>query len=332
MTVGLDEINKEIVLENTVLFGSVNASRRNYEQAATALAAADRGWLQRLITRRVPMSEFAEACGNATTTSKSLSTSAPRRVEVTHAFSTGLRSEGPLEELAEEGRRRVWTWAAVIALGGFLFGYDTGVVSGALLFIKTDFHLNAFEQGSVVSVLLLGAMAGALGSGRVADPLGRRKTLGLEGLLFIVGTALAVFATGYPMLLLARIVLGLAVGGASATVPVYLGEVAPATVRGRVLTLNQLMITIGIMVAYLVNLAFSGAGDWRAMFAVGVLPALAIVAGALWLLPESPQWLLTNGRDDQARRVMAQVAGAPARRASHRAPPAARAPAPAAGC
>jgi MFS transporter, SP family, galactose:H+ symporter len=228
---------------------------------------------------------------------------------VTHAFSTGLRSEGPLEEFVEEGRRTVWTWAAVIALGGFLFGYDTGVISGALLFIKTDFGLNAFEQGSVVSVLLLGAMAGALGAGRVADPLGRRKTLGLESLLFIVGTVVAVFATGYPMLLFARIVLGLAVGAASATVPVYLGEIAPATIRGRILTLNQLMITIGIMVAYLVNLAFSGVGNWRAMFAVGAIPALAILAGVLWLLPESPQWLLTNGRDDQARKVMAQVAG-----------------------
>jgi MFS transporter, SP family, galactose:H+ symporter len=111
------------------------------------------------------------------------------------------------------------------------------------------------------------------------------------------------------MLLFARIVLGLAVGAASATVPVYLGEIAPATIRGRILTLNQLMITIGIMVAYLVNLAFSGVGNWRAMFAVGAIPALAILAGVLWLLPESPQWLLTNGRDDQARKVMAQVAG-----------------------
>jgi sugar porter (SP) family MFS transporter len=228
---------------------------------------------------------------------------------MTQAFTTGARSEGPLAQIPAKGLRKVWRWAGVIALGGFLFGYDTGVVSGALLFIKKEFGLNAFEQGSVVSVLLLGAMAGALGVGRVADRVGRRKTLGLEGLLFILGTAIVVFANGYAMLLLARVVLGLAVGSASATVPVYLGEIAPAEIRGRVLTLNQLLITVGIMVAYLVNLAFSGSGRWRAMFAVGALPAFAIVAGVVWLLPESPQWLLTNNRVEQARKVIAKVSG-----------------------
>jgi MFS transporter, SP family, galactose:H+ symporter len=228
---------------------------------------------------------------------------------MSYAFSSGARGEGPLTDTPAEGVRIVWRWAVVIALGGFLFGYDTGVISGALLFIKAEFDLNAFEQGSVVSVLLLGAMAGALGAGRIADPLGRRTTLGIEGALFIVGTAIAVFANGYPMLLLARLVLGLAVGSASATVPVYLGEIAPSTIRGRVLTSNQMAITVGIMVAYLVNLAFSHSGNWRAMFAVGAVPALVIVVGALWFLPESPQWLLTRGRVEQARKIIATVAG-----------------------
>ncbi|HET8586576.1 MAG TPA: sugar porter family MFS transporter [Candidatus Limnocylindria bacterium] len=198
-------------------------------------------------------------------------------------------------------------WAFVIAFGGFLFGFDTGVISGALLFIRTEFHLNSFEQGSVVSVLLLGAMAGALGSGRIADPLGRKKTFALEGLVFLIGTALAVFATGYPMLLVARIVLGLAVGAASATVPTYLGEIAPAQLRGRVLTLNQLMITIGIMVAYLINVVFSHTENWRAMFAVGAVPALVIILGALLLIPESPGWLQAKGEADRAGRVYGRV-------------------------
>lgn len=131
---------------------------------------------------------------------------------MTQGFSPEPGTEGPSAEVPEHGRRKVWGWVAVIALGGFLFGYDTGVVSGALLFVKAEFDLNAFEQGSVVSVLLLGAIAGALAARRTADSWDRRKTLGLEGLLFIAGTAIAVFSTGCLILLVARWVLGLAVG------------------------------------------------------------------------------------------------------------------------
>lgn len=223
------------------------------------------------------------------------------------AFSREPGTDGPLSGIRPEGVRRIRLWAFCIALGGFLFGYDTGVVSGALLYIKTDLDLSAFEQSSVVSVLLIGAMIGALGAGRTADRLGRRKTLAAEGLVFVGGTAILVFAPGYGALMAGRVVLGLAVGAASATVPVYLSEVSPTELRGRFLTLNQLMITTGILVAYLVNLAFSGNGQWRAMFAVGAIPALLMVAGAAWLLPESPQWLVLTGRADHARTVIESV-------------------------
>ncbi|MBO0913721.1 MFS transporter [Streptomyces laculatispora] len=135
--------------------------------------------------------------------------------------------------------------------------------------IKGDFHLNSFEQSSIVSVLLIGAM----GAGRAADLLGRRKKLAIEGLVFTGGTAILVFAPRYATLLIGRIVLGLAVGAASATVPIHLSEVSPTELRGRFLTLNQLMITIGILISYLVNLAFASSGQWRAMFAVGAIPA-----------------------------------------------------------
>ncbi|MEU2553477.1 sugar porter family MFS transporter [Streptomyces sp. NPDC013313] len=224
-------------------------------------------------------------------------------------FSREPGTEGPLADIPEGGRRRVWRWAVVIALGGFLFGFDTGVVSGALLYIKRDFGLSAFEQGSVVSVLLIGAMLGAVAAGRMAENLGRRKALGIEGAVFLIGTAILVAAPGYGALLVGRVVLGLAVGAASATVPVYLSEVSPKEIRGRVLTLNQLMITTGILISYFVNLLFASGGQWRGMFAVGALPALGIVVGTLWVLPESPQWLIRHGRRDEARALIVSVAG-----------------------
>ncbi|WP_209369960.1 sugar porter family MFS transporter [Brevibacterium renqingii] len=221
--------------------------------------------------------------------------------------STSTESSGPLDEVPAAGLRRVRRWCVVIAVGGFLFGFDTGVISGALLFIKKDFSLSSFEQGSVVSILLLGALVGALSAGRISDPLGRRKALGIQGVVFLVGTVIAVLATGYWMLLIARLILGLAVGAASATVPIYLSEVAPTAIRGRMLTLNQLLITIGILIAYFTNLAFSGFEGWRAMIGVGAIPSLILLAGALWFLPESPIWQLVHGREDEARRFYVSI-------------------------
>lgn len=222
-------------------------------------------------------------------------------------FSREPGTQGPLVEVPAAGLRRIWRWGVLIAVGGFLFGFDTGVISGALLFIAPEFDLGATEQGTVVSVLLLGAMVGASGIGRLSDRWGRRTVFGQIGVVFLLGTALAVLATNYPMLLLARVVLGLAVGAASATVPVYLSEISPTRIRGRMLTLNQLMITVGILAAYVVNVAFSADGLWRGMFAAGAVPALVIMVGAFFLLPESPQWLLTQGRRDEARREITSV-------------------------
>ncbi|GAA2065391.1 sugar porter family MFS transporter [Streptomyces albiaxialis] len=222
-------------------------------------------------------------------------------------FSREPGTQGPLTEVPPEGLRKISLWAGLIAVGGFLFGFDTGVVSGALLYVKQDFDLNAFEQGSVVSVLLIGAVVGATSAGRLTDRTGRRRALCLVGLVFLVGTAVVTFANGYVVLMIGRVVLGLAVGTASATVPVYLSEISPTRIRGRLLTLNQMMITVGILVAYLVNLAFAGSEMWRAMFAVGAIPALVLVAATLWVLPESPQWLIAHGHVDAARRDIAAV-------------------------
>lgn len=224
-------------------------------------------------------------------------------------FSRDAGVRGPLEQIPAAGKRKVVAWATIIAVGGFLFGYDTGVVSGALLYISAEFELNSAQQGSIVSVLLIGAMVGAMSAGRIADRLGRRRALAVESAVFIGGTLLAVAAHDYWVLLIARVVLGLAVGAASATVPVYLSEISPAEIRGRILSMNQLLITVGIVVSYLVDLGFSGSGSWRAMFAVGLIPAAVLCVGALFVVPESYVWLLARGRDEQARGLVAGVAG-----------------------
>jgi SP family galactose:H+ symporter-like MFS transporter len=214
----------------------------------------------------------------------------------------------PLVDVPPEGLRRIGRWGLVIALGSFLFGFDTGVISGALLFIKKEFGLGAFQQGSVVSVLLLGAIAGALFSGRVSDRVGRRATLASLGLTFAAGIAIAALASDYWMMLLGRVVMGVGVGGVSAVVPTYLSEISPAQIRGRMLTLNQLLITVGLLASYLVNLVFAGSENWRAMFWVGAIPALALSLGVL-RIPESPAWLLAKGRTAEAKAEIASVAG-----------------------
>jgi sugar porter (SP) family MFS transporter len=197
--------------------------------------------------------------------------------------------------------------AAVAALGGFLFGFDTGVVSGALLFIKQDFGgLSSFLQGAVVSGLLLGAMLGAVAAGRMADSLGRRPTIMIAALTFVVGIVLVLVSPDVWVLIAGRFVIGLGIGVVSMTVPLYISEVAPPSHRGALVSINQLMIVTGILVAFLVDYTFAGAANWRAMFAVGLIPAALLGVGMLFL-PETPRWLVGRGRIEQARRVLART-------------------------
>ncbi len=194
--------------------------------------------------------------------------------------------------------------AAITALGGLLFGYDTGVVSGALLFLKTDFGgLSSFQLELVTSLLLVGAMVGALTAGRVADAVGRRKTIFVTAIIFIAGVLLAAFAPTYWTLIVARFVIGLAVGSASMTVPLYIGEIAPPKMRGGLVSLNQLMITSGILASYLVDYGLADSQNWRLMFGLAAIPA-AILAVGILTQRESPHWLVKKGREDEAREVL----------------------------
>lgn len=202
--------------------------------------------------------------------------------------------------------RFVYAVAAISALGGMLFGYDIGVISGALLFIKKDFALSPFLQGVVVSALLVGAATGALIGGNLSDRFGRRRLLIVAAIVFIVGAIGSGLSTSTGMLIAARFVLGLAVGGASLVVPLYIAELAPPKVRGALVSLNQFMITVGILVAYLVNNALASYGAWRWMLALAAVPAILLGVGMLFL-PETPRWLVSHHLFDKARSVLGRT-------------------------
>lgn len=189
------------------------------------------------------------------------------------------------------------------ALGGLLFGYDTGVIAGAILFINEDLGLSPFMSGLVVSSLLVGAMIGAAFAGPIADATGRRRLVLVAAIVFAIGAIGAALATSAGMLVLFRFVLGLAVGAASLIVPLYLAEVAPTEIRGAVASLNQLMIVTGILVAYIANSALAGAEAWRWMIGLAVVPSLLLFVGMIFM-PETPRWLVSKDRDEDAREVL----------------------------
>ena len=155
--------------------------------------------------------------------------------------------------------------AIIAALGGLLFGYDTGVISGALLYIQRSFELTPGQESTVTAMLLVGAAIGAFLGGRVADSLGRRGTILLGAVGFIIGSIWCAFAASAFSLGAARTLLGVCIGGVSIVVPMYISEMAPPHVRGRLVSLNSLMIVIGQLVAFLTNSALASSGNWRLM-------------------------------------------------------------------
>ncbi|GAT33234.1 MFS transporter, SP family [Terrimicrobium sacchariphilum] len=200
------------------------------------------------------------------------------------------------------------------ALAGLLFGLDVGVISGAEGFIKKDFDLTDRLIEFIVSSLLWGAAVGALGSGILSSHLGRRKTILISAVIFIIGSLLCAYAPNEHVLIGARFLLGLAVGVASFTAPLYLSEISPQIVRGSMISMYQLMITIGIVLAFLSNTwlatyaTFDGVtgGHWRVMLGVIAIPAAVMFAG-VYFLPESPRWLFLKGFQEKAKDVFRKM-------------------------
>jgi sugar porter (SP) family MFS transporter len=202
----------------------------------------------------------------------------------------------------------VYLVAAVAALGGLLFGYDTGVISGAALFIEREYGLSALGIEVVVSSVLVGAVLGAMAGGFLADRLGRRVSLILLGALFGLGAVGSALAPSVAWLVAGRAVVGVAIGSASFITPLYISEVSPPDRRGALVSLNQLAITVGILVSYLADYALAASGGWRWMLGLAALPALLLGAGMAFL-PETPRWLVAHGRTEEARGVLAGWSG-----------------------
>jgi SP family galactose:H+ symporter-like MFS transporter len=204
--------------------------------------------------------------------------------------------------------RFVYVAAIISALGGLLFGYDTGVISGAILFIGKDFALSNLMVGIVVSAVLVGAVIGAAAGGYLADLVGRRKMILVSALVFIVGAIATAFTPNVVLLIAGRIVVGLAIGIASMTAPLYISEVAPANVRGSLVSLNQLAITIGIVVSYLVDYSLAPIQGWRYMMVLASIPAVILGLGML-VLPDTPRWLVKHNEPEKARVVLKRIRG-----------------------
>jgi sugar porter (SP) family MFS transporter len=216
--------------------------------------------------------------------------------------------ETPHPEVAGEGRGSAYALLIAIAaaVGGLLFGYDTAVISGGILFVENLFHLTSVQTEIAVSAVLAGAALGAAVAGSFADRFGRRPVLIADAVIFGVFAVATGMANSLAMFVAARFLVGFGVGVASMITPLYLAEVSPPKIRGALVTLNQLAIVTGIVVAYYVDYLFSGAGNWRAMFISAVIPS-AVLLLAMMFLPESPRWLAKQGRDDQAFAILCRV-------------------------
>ena len=202
--------------------------------------------------------------------------------------------------------RFVYVAVGIAALGGLLFGYDTGVISGAILFIKDDFSLSPTLEEVVVSAVLLGAVFGAAAGGALTGRFGRRWMIILAGVVFTLSAIGTAIAPTVGWLIGARVASGIGIGIASFISPMYIAELVPAKVRGSLVAVNMLAITTGIVVAYLVDYAFSASHGWRYMFGLAVLPAIGLVIG-MWWLPDSPRWLISRSKVGEARQILERV-------------------------
>ena len=208
-----------------------------------------------------------------------------------------------------KNRHIIFLIATVVATGGLLFGFDTGVISGAIPFLQSDWGIDNNDVEWITAAGLLGAMLGAVCCGRLSDIFGRRKIILVSAVIFAVGALWSGLATDLTSLVFSRLFLGIAIGVASFTVPLYIAEIAPAKSRGRLVSMFQLMVTIGILLSYMSDTFWADENKldcWRWMFWAGVVPALVLLVG-MCFVPETPRWLLSKGRLKECRKVLQKI-------------------------
>ncbi len=223
----------------------------------------------------------------------------------------GGESNGILKDKSDKGSMLyLYVVSLAAAVGGFLFGFDIGVISGAIPFITEHFDLDVHMQGFVVSNLVIGCILGAICAGALSDRFGRKKILIISAFLFALSAIFSALPRNVTELIIARFIGGLAVGTASVLTPIYIAEISPAWIRGRLVSINQLAIVTGIFITYLTNwlVVDIGPTNWRWMFALEALPAI-FFAFALLFVPESPRFLTKLGRNDDALAILSRVGG-----------------------
>jgi len=196
----------------------------------------------------------------------------------------------------------------IAAIGGLLFGFDTAIVAGATRYLKDQFALNSLQEGWAVSVVLIGCMFGAGLAGTISDRLGRKRFMLVSAVLFFISALGCAFPQNIFQFVIFRFVGGLGIGSASILAPLYIAEVSPARIRGALVSVNQMAIVTGILLAYFVNWAFAGVGpsNWRWMYGMGALPSVVFFL-LLLLVPESPRWLVKEDREEEALGVLTRV-------------------------
>jgi sugar porter (SP) family MFS transporter len=196
----------------------------------------------------------------------------------------------------------------IAAIGGLLFGFDTAIVAGATRYLKDQFALTSIQEGWAVSVVLIGCMFGAGISGTISDRIGRKRFMLVSAVLFLVSAVGCALPRTIAEFVVFRFIGGLGIGSASILAPLYISEIAPARIRGALVSVNQLAIVTGILLAYFVNWAFAGVGpsNWRWMYAAGALPSVIFFI-LLLRVPESPRWLVKQGRESEALGVLSRV-------------------------
>ncbi len=211
---------------------------------------------------------------------------------------------------SSKGRRGFIIMTSItVAIGGFLFGYDTAVISGAILFVRSQFHLTSVQTELAVSIVLAGALLGTAFGGYLGDRFGRRPTLLMTALTYGVFALTTGLANGPWVFVVSRLFVGVAVGISSMLAPLYIAELAPEDIRGALVTLNQIAISTGVVVAYYVDYLLAGSGNWRWMFMSAVVPSIILLVGLIYL-PETPRWLAAQGDFAAAAKVLNRIEGA----------------------